>query len=175
MKYTKFGSLGYQVSRLGFGAMRFPMTENNKEVDCDKAVPILRRALDLGVNIIDSHPQYCGGYSEPTIAKAIQGYDRTKIYISTKALFDLDPGPGETHRSRLEKSLERLQTDYIDFYLIHSLKMNVFQQKSSAWFKDMHRAKQEGLIRHIGFSSHDTPENVRAFIESQRGRQCRFS
>lgn len=165
MKYRQVGALGYQVSQLGFGAMRFPMTQN-KEVDYDRAVPILRRALDLGVNIIDSHPQYCEGHSETIIGKAIQGYDRSKIYISTKNTLYTELGPGETHRSRLEKSLERLQTDYIDFYLVHALVMDVFRQKGTAFLKEMRKAKQDGLIRHIGFSSHDLPKNVIKFIET---------
>ena len=83
MKYRPFGNLGWQVSALGFGAMRLPHFDDGT-CDFEKSVPILRRGLDLGINYIDSARGYVKGTSEVAVGKAIKGYDREKLFVVTK-------------------------------------------------------------------------------------------
>ena len=160
MQYRKIFNGEAEVSRLGFGVMRVPMIQDEKQVDYDKAVPVLRRAIDLGVNIFDSHPNYCWDQSETTIGRALEGYDRSKVFISTKSMLYKELEPGETFRQRLEKSLTELRTDYIDIYLCHSFTWKQFQECGRQYLDEMSKAKEEGLVRHLGFSTHDTAENV---------------
>ena len=165
MQYTKLGRTGLNVSRLGFGAMRL-LTRADGTWDVDATVEIMRRAFDLGVNFADSQYHYCGDQSEPTVGKAIQGR-RDSVVIQTKACYYDKPkyGPGESHRSRLEETLKRLGTDYLDIYLMHSLKQERWDEFGEEWVRDALKARDEGLVRHLGFSSHDKPENVKAFID----------
>ena len=96
MQYRPYGSTGWMVSTLGFGAMRLPALEDGK-VDLEKSVPILRRGLDLGINYIDSAYGYINGTSEVAVGQAIKPYDRAKLYI-----VDQDPGP---HAGRSRRQL----------------------------------------------------------------------
>ncbi|MCL2557579.1 MAG: aldo/keto reductase, partial [Treponema sp.] len=81
MIYKTFGKTGAKVSALGFGAMRLPMRDQGDEriVDEDLAVPLLRKAFDMGVNYVDTAPLYCEKRSEAAVGKALKGY-RDKVY-----------------------------------------------------------------------------------------------
>ncbi|MCL2399648.1 MAG: aldo/keto reductase [Defluviitaleaceae bacterium] len=168
MEYVNFGSTGYQVSKLGFGAMRFPMLEINgeKAIDEDKAIPLMQRAFDLGVNYIDTAPYYCEKLSEIAVGKALKGY-RDKVYVSTKnPIEDLS---GDNWMRRLETSLEKLDTDYIDFYHFWGIKLESFKSWQGQDFGPVEaalKAKEQGLIRHISFSFHDNPDNMPEIIDS---------
>ncbi|WP_040949161.1 aldo/keto reductase [Gorillibacterium massiliense] len=168
MIYKTLGKTGIQVSALGFGAMRLPMIErgNGKIVDEDKAIPLIHRALDLGINYVDTAPGYCDRQSEAVVGKAIKGR-RDSIYLSTKN--PIEDASGDNWRRRLENSLTQLDTDYIDFYHMWGINLHTFENKvdvpggpmEAAW-----RAKDEGLIRHISFSFHDEPGNIFKIIDS---------
>jgi len=166
MQYARLGNTGLQVSRLGFGAMRLLQKEEGS-YDLDATVEIMRHAFDLGLNFVDSQYHYCGDQSEPCVGKAIAGR-RDRVVVQTKACYYDKPAykPGETHRSRLEETLERLGTDYLDVYLMHSLRMDRWQELGDAWMRMALKARDEGLIRHIGLSTHDTPENVKKHIDT---------
>ncbi|MHC4714823.1 MAG: aldo/keto reductase, partial [Planctomycetota bacterium] len=73
---------------------------------------------------------------------------------------------GETYRSRMEAGLKRAKTDYFDTYLMHSLRLETFDRMGDAFMAEAVQAKEEGLIRHIGFSSHDKPENIVKYIDT---------
>ncbi len=115
MEYVEFGDTGIELSKLGFGAMRLPMTEvgDEKDVDYDKAVELIRYGFKQGINYIDTAPYYCEKKSEIAVGKALKGW-RDKVYLSTKN--PIKNSSGADWRARLENSLEKLQTDYIDFY-----------------------------------------------------------
>ncbi|MCL2708813.1 MAG: aldo/keto reductase, partial [Defluviitaleaceae bacterium] len=168
MKYTEYGKTGIRVSRLGFGAMRLPMREvDGKSVaDEELSVPLIRHAFDLGVNYIDSAFGYCGGTSESIVGKAVKGR-RDKIYISTKnPTGDCD---GAAWTERLETSLKRLDTDYIDFYNYHGASINAYRSWKEAENGPIQaalKAKDQGMIRHISFSTHDKPENIIELIDT---------
>jgi uncharacterized protein len=168
MIYKEFGNTGAKVSALGFGAMRLPMIEKDgkKYVDEDKAVQVIHRAFELGVNYIDTAPYYCEKQSEAAVGKALKGW-RDKVYVSTKN--PIENASGASYRERLERSLKNLDADCIDFYHMWGINWKAYQENIdvpdgplAAAFK----AKEEGLIKHISFSFHDAPENMIKLIDT---------
>ncbi len=168
MQYRKFGSTGVQISRLGFGTMRLPMVKNqdgSSYVDEDKAISIIHRSFELGVNYIDSAYGYCQGQSEIVMGKALKGW-RDKVYVSTKVPTWHIKEKGD-YRRLLEEQLKKTDLDYIDFYHFHSLNADNFENivKKFDLFEDAIKAKEEGLIKHISFSFHDKPEVLKRLID----------
>lgn len=162
MQYRKFGNTGVEISTLGFGAMRLPSkTIDGKHVfDVDEGVRILRRAFELGVNYVDTAPYYCDSQSEAIVGQALKGW-RDRVYLSTKNPIESDSG--DDWRRRLEGSLQKLDTDHIDFYHMWGIDWETYETKIMAPGGPMQaalQAKEEGLIRHISFSFHDKPENL---------------
>jgi hypothetical protein len=168
MQYRPYGKTGIQVSILGFGAMRLPEMADGT-VDLEKSVPLLRYALDHGVNYIDSAHVYINGTSEVAVGQAIKGYDRSKIYLATKIhIDDEEAARPEVWQAKLEKSLKHLDTPYIDFLHIHGLRWASYQYASRpGWALDVARnAQAEGLARHVVFSSHDEADNIIKLIDT---------
>jgi predicted aldo/keto reductase-like oxidoreductase len=169
MQYTEFGNTGIKVSKLGFGAMRLPMIEKNgeKDVDYDRAVKMIREAIDLGVNYIDTAPYYCEKKSEIAVGKALKDGYREKVYLSTKN--PIENESGADWRQRLEKSLEKLDTDYIDFYHMWGISWEAYQNEidvEDGPIEAAYQAKEDGLIKHISFSFHDDAENLFKLIDT---------
>jgi predicted aldo/keto reductase-like oxidoreductase len=168
MNYTVFGNTGVKVSALGFGAMRLPMKEagGKKIVDEELAIPLMQKAFDMGVNYIDSAPLYCEKLSEVAVGKALKGY-RDKVYLSTKNPVEDDSG--DHWMERLEKSLKNLDTDYIDFYHFWGIGLSSFKSWQGLKYGPLeaaHKAKDQGLIKHISFSYHDSAENYKPIVDS---------
>ena len=155
MQYRPFGNTGFNVSALGFGAMRLPKDEQ-------EAIAVIRRALDLGVNYIDTAKVY--GESEIIVGKAIKGYPREQLYISSKHPVNENDGPA--YRRGIEESLQRLDLDYLDVYHLHGIGWSTYETKilPNGLLDAMRQAKQDGLIRHIAFSFHDSPEALERLI-----------
>ncbi len=164
--HRDYGRTGVEVSRLGFGAMRLPTTSDGK-VDFDPAAELIRQGLDGGINIIDSMLHYHSGDSEVAVGRAIRGRPRESFYIQTKVGLYADEKPDDTFRTRLDLALKRLGT-YIDFYFMHGLTFEVFQKNWQKILPVLERAKADGQIRHLGFSSHDLPANVIKLIDTGR-------
>lgn len=147
-------ALGKEISRLGYGGMRFP--KNGDEVDVDAAVQLLRKAYEMGINYFDTAMVYHKGESEKIFGKAFEPYPRDSYLIADKMSIWLCSDE-EDMKARFYNQLKTLKTDYIDFYLVHSLNRNHYKK-----VKDMHcveflqQMKQEGKIKHLGFSFHDT-------------------
>ena len=163
MQYRNFGNLGFKVSILGFGAMRLPADEEWQS-KLDEAVPLLRRGLDLGITYLDTAHAYGKGTNEVVVGQGIKGYDRSKLYITTKIpAHDEETGSAKAWREKFDLSLKRLDTPYINTILFHGLRWEEFRQvisKPGMAFSAARQAQAEGLVRHIGFSSHDTVEGV---------------
>lgn len=156
MQYRDFGKTGIKVSALGFGAMRLPILQE-EQVDEKRAVSMIRHAIDEGVNYIDTAYPYHQGESERIVGDALRDGYREKTYLATKCpVWKLeDPGDfGEV----LEEQLKKLQTDHIDFYLLHALSRDRFEDKVKKFdlIKQMEKARDEGKIKYIGFSFHDS-------------------
>ncbi len=165
MIYKPFGKTGIQLSALGFGAMRLPMTDE-KHVNDEKAVPLMQKAFELGVNYVDTAPYYCGHDSERAVGLALKGW-RDKVYLSTKN--PAKDSVGNKWRMNLEKSLETLDTDYIDFYHFWGISLENFQQMNTPGgpVDDARKALNEGLIKHLCFSFHDKDaKNMKPIIDS---------
>lgn len=147
-------ALGKEISRLGYGGMRFP--KNGDEVDMDAAVQLLRKAYEIGINYFDTAMVYHKGESEKIFGKAFEPYPRDSYLIADKMSIWLCSDE-EDMKARFYNQLKTLKTDYIDFYLVHSLNRNHYKK-----VKDLHcveflqQMKQEGKIKHLGFSFHDT-------------------
>jgi len=174
MQYTEYGSTGKKVSRLGFGLMRLPMVDNH--VDMDVSIAMIRRAIELGVNYLDSAEGYGNSESQIAFGKGIKGL-RDKVYVSTKNGYKGESG-GEW-RTRLDTSLERIDVDYIDFYHSHGLSWEQYQGMlgKDGPMERFRKAKEEGLIRHMCFSCHDTPDNMMKLIDTGEfdGLLCQYN
>ncbi len=170
MQYRTFGKTGEKVSVLGFGCMRFPKTDD--KIDRAEAKKMLRAAIDAGVNYLDTAYVYQDGDSEETLREALTDGYREKVFIAdkcppwcVKAEEDFD--------KILNTSLQRLGTDYIDFYLLHALDRGGWETvKKFGLVEKMQAAKAAGKVRHIGFSFHDDFAMLREIIENYPG--CEF-
>lgn len=171
MQYVPFGKTGLEVSRLGFGAMRLPheIRDGAPVYDVDESVRMIHRAMELGVNYIDTAPYYCEKQSEGIVGKALKGR-RDQVLLSTKNPIDNDSG--DDFEKRLETSLQNLDTDYIDFYHFWGITLDTYTNKVCAPDGPLARAirlKEQGVIRHISFSFHDEPGRMSEIIRQGEG------
>lgn len=168
MQYRPFGNTGLNISALGFGAMRLPECRvNGKQVfDVEESIRIIRRAVELGVNYVDTAPYYCDSESEVIVGKALKGL-RDKVYLSTKN--PIENSSGSDWRKRLESSLKKLDVDYIDFYHMWGIGLDAYRNEidvADGPMQAAQKAKEEGLIRHISFSFHDDSSNLIPIIDT---------
>ena len=165
MKYRTLA--GEKVSVLGFGCMRFPTTsEKSGDIDFEKSAEMLRYSVENGVNYFDSAYVYHDEKSEPFIGEALKPY-RDKIKFATKCPTWHIKSSDDFDRM-LDEQLKRLQTDYIDFYLMHALDKDRFDNivvKHNIMEK-LEAAKAAGKIKHIGFSFHDDCETFKRIIDA---------
>ncbi len=169
MQYRNFGNTGIKVSSLGFGCMRFPEIEVDSEtftIEQDKVNEMILEAYNSGVNYFDTAPYYCHSNSEAALGEAVKDF-RDKIYISTKAPLG-DVNKTEDFEALLDKSLSNLKTDYVDFYHFWGIDKDFFDNRIMKFglIEEALRLKEEGKIRHISFSFHDKPENIKYIIDT---------
>jgi predicted aldo/keto reductase-like oxidoreductase len=143
-----------KISALGFGCMRFPTTKDGL-IDEEPSLAMLHHAYENGVNYFDTAWPYHNGSSEPFLGRFLQQIDRGKVFVATKQPCWLVK-TREDMDYYLNQQLERLQTSYIDYYLLHALNRNSWKSLVSlgvlSWLEE---AKCQGKIRYIGFSFHD--------------------
>ncbi len=157
MEKRKMEKLGVETSLLGFGCMRFPVTEGGK-IDEAEAERLLDKAYAAGVNYYDTAYPYHGGESERVVGRVMKKYDRGSFYLATKlpcwavkTLEDVD--------RLFQEQLDKLQTDYIDFYLMHALNKDRFREMVElGCIERLEELQAKGKIRHLGFSFHDNYE-----------------
>ncbi|MEI6575178.1 MAG: aldo/keto reductase [Bacteroidota bacterium] len=159
MKYRKLGHSGLLVSELCFGTMTFGgrgYWETIGHLPEDKAKQLVDMAIDAGVNFIDTADVYSYGLSEELLGKAIVG-KRQDLVVATKVRARMSPGINDVGLSRhhimqsCENSLKRLQTDYIDLYIIHSYDYETPQEETLRALDDLVR---QGKVRYLGVSNH---------------------
>lgn len=157
MQYRKMGSLDWEVSALGFGCMRLPSRRFSlMGADLEESKRIIRYGIDRGINYIDTAWPYHLGESEKIIGETLKDGYREKVKLVTKLPLWV-VRKTEDYDRFLKSQIEKLQTDYLDIYLLHSLNAGSFEKvKNLKLIEKMEEAKKQGRIRHIGFSFHDT-------------------
>lgn len=170
VEYRSFGKLNWKVSALGFGTMRLPIIgEDQAKVNMPEAIKLIRCAVDQGVNYIDSAFTYHDGNSEVAVGKALEGKYRKKAKIATKM-----PVFSVKRKSDLDRilglQLKRLQTDFIDFYLFHSLTKELWQKVQEldmlSWAE---KQVNKGKLGYLGFSFHDEFDAFKEIIDGYGG------
>lgn len=159
MEYRKMKN-GAVPSLLGFGCMRFPTIKRDGKdvIDREKASAMLDTAIKSGVNYIDTAYPYHNGESELFLGEALKAYPRDSFYLATK-LPMWDVKEKDDVKRIFNKQLEKLQTDYIDFYLLHGLNAGSFKTVTNFDIVSiLEELRAEGKIRYIGFSFHDSYE-----------------
>ncbi|MGA2541806.1 MAG: aldo/keto reductase [Verrucomicrobiota bacterium] len=162
MQFRKFGKLDWNASVLGFGCMRLPTADGNPHgpnINEAQAVGMIRHALDRGVNYFDTAYIYHEGRSETVLGRALRGR-RDQVKIATKSPLWLIEKDADFDRI-LNEQLARLQTDHIDFYLLHALNKSRWSQIVLKYnlLEKAGAAIGDGRIRHLGFSFHDNYES----------------
>jgi predicted aldo/keto reductase-like oxidoreductase len=166
MKYRKFGKLAWEVSALGFGAMRLPLSgETPADVDEPEAIRMIRYAIDNGVNYLDTAYPYHAGQSERIVGRALKDGYREKVKLATKLLARIVQTASDFDRI-LEEQQERLQTN-INFYLLHGLNRNNWPKVRDlgvlGWAE---KAIANGRFDRLGFSFHDSNEVFTEIVDS---------
>jgi len=175
MKYRPFGSSGFSVSALGFGCMRLPTTgESDTDVDAPQAIAMIRHAIDAGVNYVDTAWPYHGGNSEKVLGRALGDGYRQKVRIATKLPTWLIAKTADV-MPLLDEQLQRLQTDFIDYYLIHNIHREWWPKiKDLELFATLTEARQAGKIGEIGFSYHDEYDLFTEVLDAYPWALCQF-
>ena len=170
MEKRRLDKLGIETSLLGYGCMIFPTTAEGK-IDREAAEKLLDKAYEQGVNYFDTAYPYHNGESEAFVGSVLKKYDRSSFYLATKLplwgvqkLEDVD--------RIFSEQLERLQMDYVDFYLMHAVRKSAWDKMVELGVvKRLEELKEEGKIRYLGFSFHDSYE---VFEEVLRYRDWDF-
>lgn len=169
MQYRAFGRTGWQASALGFGCMRLPTIGEQRDINEPEALRMVRYAIDHGVNYLDSGYGYHNGNSEKFLGRALQDGYRAKVWLATKLPCWAVKEAGDFDRL-LNEQLERLQTDYLDVYLLHGLAKErwtaVHDLGILAWAE---RAMAAGRFRRFGFSFHDKVDVFKEIIDAFDG------
>jgi len=168
MQYRKFGNTGKMISALGFGCMRLPEYEKDGEwyIDEEKAIPMLLKAYESGVNYFDTAYGYCHENSQYTLGRAVKSMKREDIMVATKLPLGR-VAKTEDYRKTLEIQLKRLDMPYIDFYHFHGIDKEDMDEKIKplGLMREARKAIDEGLIKHMSFSFHGDPKDMPYIIE----------
>ena len=184
MLYRELGKTGRDVSILGFGCMRLPLKDGdarnpaerfdpNKSIDEEMAARLIHAAIDGGVNYFDTAYPYHNGKSEPFLGKAL-GSRRKNVLVATKLPAWMVKGKEDFDRF-LDEQLQRLETDYLDFYLLHGLGRQTWSKmKELGALKFLDRMLADGRVRYAGFSFHDDVKVFREIVDAYDWSLCQI-
>jgi len=181
MEYVKLGNTGLEVSRLCLGCMSFGDPEgwvHKWALTDEESRPVIKKALDLGINFFDTANVYSLGRSEEILGRALKDYaNRDEIVIATKVYNKMQEGPNGAGLSRkaimseIDKSLKRLGTDYVDLYIIHRWDYNTPIEETMSALHDIVKA---GKARYIGASSMYAWQFQKALYTAEKNGWTRF-
>ena len=175
MVYNDFQEL--KLSALGMGTMRLPVIDgDNSRIDEEAAAKMTAYAMEKGINYYDTAWGYHGGNSEPVMGRVLGKYPRESFYLATKF-----PGYDLANMDKVEeifeKQLERCGVEYFDFYLFHNVnEMNIdayLDDEKYGIYTYLMKQKENGRIRHLGFSAHGTIETMTRFLDAY-GKDMEF-
>jgi predicted aldo/keto reductase-like oxidoreductase len=171
MKYRKFGQMDWEVSALGIGTLRLPTEDktlmSGAIIKEDEAIATIRYGIDNGVNYVDTAYNYHNCKAEAVVGKALKDGYRQKVKLATKSPVSRITKTEDFDRI-LDEQLTKLQTDHIDFYLLHSIDGKKWRNTVLALglLERMEAAKKAGKIGHIGFSFHDSFSEFKNILDS---------
>jgi len=173
MKYREFGETGWQVSALGFGAMRLPTTDGEPfsgKIDVAKSTRMIKHAIDHGVNYIDTAYAYHEGKSEVLLGKILKGAYRDKARLATKCPVWLIK-KGKDFDKYLDEQLKRLKRDNVDVYLFHGLNKKSWNEVilKHGLLGRAEDAVKDGRVKMLGFSFHDDFRAFKTIIDGFDG------
>jgi hypothetical protein len=170
MNYRSFGKLDWKPSALGFGTMRLPIIgEDPSAIDEQQAITMLRDGIDGGINYVDTAYPYHGGRSETLVGKALQEGYRNRVHLATKMPSWLIKSRADM-TGRFEEQLQRMQTDHVEFYLLHALNAERWHNLRDAGVLEWaHERIREGRIGYLGFSFHDSNAVLREIVDAYQG------
>ena len=174
MIYKNFQDL--QLSALGLGAMRLPVIDgNDAQIDEAAAARMVDLAMEQGVNYYDTAWGYHGGNSELVLGRALKRHPRDRFYLADKF-----PGYDLSNMGKVEEifeeQLKKCQVEYFDFYLFHNVcEMNIdaYLDPKYGIFDYLMKQKENGRIRHLGFSAHGSLEVMKRFLDAY-GKHMEF-
>ncbi|OSQ38311.1 aldo/keto reductase [Thalassospira mesophila] len=182
MDYVKFGSTGLEVSRLCLGCMTYGEPDRGPHpwtLPEEESRPIIRKALEAGINFLDTANMYSAGSSEEIIGRAIKDFTRREdVVLATKVFNRMRPGPNGAGLSRkaifdeIDGSLKRLGTDYVDIYQIHRWDYGTPIEET---LEALHDVVKAGKARYIGASSMHSWQFAKALYVSRANGWTRFS
>ncbi len=175
MQYRTFGKLDWKPSALGFGAMRLPILEGDSgKIDEPLATKMIRTAIDAGVNYVDTAWPYHKEQSEPFIGRCLQDGYRDKVKLATKMPSWLIKEEADFDK-HLDIQLANLQTDHIDFYLLHALNKTFWPNlRDLGVFEWAEKAIASGRIGHLGFSFHDELSVFKEIVDAYDWTFCQI-
>jgi len=167
MFYREFETIKEKVSLLGFGCMRFPkINDNAPDIDEELATKMVDYAIQNGVTYFDTAYPYHNGLSEKFIGKTLKRYPRESFYLATKLPIWLVKSKEQVIQL-FEEQLNNCQVDYFDFYLIHNMNRESYQTVLTYdVIPTLQALKQQGKIKHLGFSFHDNVNVLEAHLNN---------
>lgn len=173
MEYRKMENLGISTSLLGFGCMRFP-TNADGSINEEEVLAMIDRAYQAGVTYFDTAYPYHGGKSEVVTGKALARYPRESYYLATKLPVWAVKTIDDVERIFFEQ-LERLQKDYVDFYLMHALNGERWKfVKELGILEYCEKLRADRKIKYLGFSFHDDYEAFEEIMTSYKWDFCQI-
>lgn len=167
MNYRTFPKIDdCKISAIGFGLMRLPLLPNSEEIDKEKTRELVKLAINQGINYFDTAYPYHNGNSETVFGEIVKEENlRDKIYIADKMpVWNVEKE--EDFYKILDEQLKKLQTSYIDFYLLHAVNKDSWEKvKKLNGLTFLEKAKAAGKIKHIGFSFHDNLETFKKIVD----------
>ena len=175
MVYNSFQDL--KLSALGLGAMRLPVVDgDDSKIDAEETERLIDYAMEHGINFFDTAWGYHGGNSEAVVGKILSKYPRDSYYLATK-FPGYDLGNMAKVEEIFEEQLRRCGVEYFDFYFFHNVSeknIDAYLNKEYGVFAYLKKQKENGRIRHLGFSTHGEVENIREFLDTATGRHMEF-